>query len=60
MVTVILDVVAPVFHSSIPSAVVESVDDSQLFSTDTIGAAGTFLGAAVALPANWYIRFLLL
>ena len=52
MVTVILDVVAPVLHSSVPSAIVESVDDSQLFSTDTIGAAGTVLGAAVALSGK--------
>lgn len=47
-----LDVVAPVLHSSDPTAVVESVDDSQLFSTVTTGVAGTVLGAAVPLPGE--------
>jgi hypothetical protein len=47
-----LDVAAPVFHSRVPAAVVDRVDDPQLFTTVTNGAAGTVLGAAVALPGK--------
>ena len=52
VVTVMLDVAAPVFHSRVPAAVVDRVDDPQLFTTVTNGAAGTVLGAAVALPGR--------
>lgn len=51
--TVIDEVVAPVFHSNVPVAVVESVEvPLQLSTTETTGVAGTALGAAVPLPAK--------
>ena len=42
-----LDVVSPVLHIKAPSALVDSVDDPQLFTTVTAGVAGTVPGAAV-------------
>jgi hypothetical protein len=50
LVTVMLDVEAPVFHSSVPVAVVDKTDDPQLSATVTAGVAGVVLGAAVPLP----------
>jgi hypothetical protein len=53
VLTVMADVFAPLLHSKVPVAVVDSVDvPSQLFTTDTTGIAGAFLGAAVPLPAK--------
>jgi len=49
-VTVMLEVVAPVLHRRDPAAVVDKVDDPQLFTTVTAGVAGIVLGAAVPLP----------
>ena len=45
------EVVAPVLHNKVPAALVERVDDPQLFTTVTAGVAGVDLGAAVPLPA---------
>ena len=50
LVTVMLEVAAPVLHSSVPLAVVDNVEDPQLSTTFTAGAAGVDLGAAVPLP----------
>ena len=41
------DVVAPVFHSNEPVAVVERIDEPQELTTVTTGAAGVALGAAI-------------
>lgn len=49
-VTVIEEAVAPLLHSNVPVAVVESVELPQLFTTDTVGVAGVVLGAAIPLP----------
>lgn len=43
---------APVLHSSDPDALVDKVDDPQLFTTVTTGAGGISLGAAVPLPGE--------
>jgi len=52
ILTVIDGVEAPVLHSNIPVAVVESVDvPLQLSTTFTTGVAGVVLGAAVPPPA---------
>jgi hypothetical protein len=48
---VIDEVVAPVLHSKLPVAVVESTELPQLFTTVTTGVAGVVLGAAVPVPA---------
>jgi len=48
--TAIEGVVAPLLHSNVPVAVVESVELPQLFTTDTVGVAGVVLGAAIPLP----------
>lgn len=45
-------VVARVFHSNVPVAVVERIELPQLFATVTTGVAGTALGADVPLPAK--------
>jgi hypothetical protein len=45
-----LEVEAPVLHSSVPAAVVDKVDEPQLSDTVTAGADGVVLGAAVPLP----------
>jgi hypothetical protein len=50
LLTVMLGVAAPVLHSSVPAAVVDKVDEPQLFETVTAGVAGVDLGAAVPLP----------
>ena len=51
LLTVIVDVVAPVLHNRFPAALVESVEAPlQLFTTVTKGAAAVFFGAAVPLP----------
>ena len=42
--------VAPVFQSKVPDAVVDKVDDPQLLTTVTTGVAGVDFGAAVPLP----------
>lgn len=47
-----LDVVAPVLHSRDPAEVVDRVDDSQLLSTVTTGAAGIGIGVALPLPGG--------
>ena len=44
--------VAPVFHSRLPAAVVDKVDDPQLFTAVTTGVGGIVLGAAMPLPAE--------
>ncbi len=44
--------VAPVFQSKVPDAVVDKVDDPQLLTTVTTGVAGVDFGAAVPLPAE--------
>lgn len=47
------EVVAPVLHTKLPAAVVDNTDvPLQLLVTDTVGVAGTALGAAVPLPAK--------
>jgi hypothetical protein len=60
VVTVMLDVAAPVFHSRVPAAVVDRVDDPQLFTTVTNGAQEPSWELLLRFQANWYIRFLLL
>jgi hypothetical protein len=50
LLTVMLDVEAPVLHSSVPVAVVDKTDDPQSLTTVTTGVAGMVLGAAVPLP----------
>ena len=39
-------------HNRLPVALVESVEEPQLFTTVTTGAAGVVLGAATPLPAT--------
>ena len=51
MVTVIEAVDWPLFHSSVPVAVVERTVFPQLFVTVTTGVAGVDLGEATAAPA---------
>ena len=48
--TVIEVVVAPVLHNNAPVAVVDNVEEPQLFTTVTEGAVGMAFGAAVAEP----------
>jgi hypothetical protein len=51
--TVMDEVVAPLFHNKEPttdSAV--TTEFSQLFTTDTVGAAGIGFGAAIPLPGE--------
>ena len=45
------DVLAPLLHNNVPTAVVESTALPQLFATVTVGAEGVDLGADVPLPA---------
>ena len=52
MLTVMLDVVAPVLHSNAPAALVDRVDDPQLSTTFTTGAGGISLGDAISLPGE--------
>lgn len=52
MVTVIEAVDWPLFHSSVPGAVVERTVFPQLFVTVTTGVAGVDFGAATAEPAS--------
>jgi len=52
LVTVMLELDSPVLHSRDPAAVVDKVDDPQLFTTLTDGVAGTVLGAAVPVPGG--------
>jgi len=53
VLTTIDGVIAPVLHSNMPGAVVESVEvPSQLSITVTTGVAGVVLGAAVPLPGK--------
>ena len=47
-----LEEVAPVLHSRDPAAVVDKVDDPQLFTTATVGASGTVPGVAMPLPGE--------
>ena len=43
--------VEPLLHSRLPAAFVDKVDEPQLLTTVTTGAAGIAFGAAVAEPA---------
>ena len=49
LVTVIEDVVSPVFHNNVPAALVDKVDVPQLFTTVTNGVAveGTVINLVV-------------
>jgi len=51
-VTVIEEVVAPLLHSNVPAAVVESTEFPQLFTTVTTGVEGVVFGAAMPLPGR--------
>ena len=51
VVTVMDDVVAPVFHNNAPVAVVDKVELPQVSTPVTVGADGIVFGAAVAVPA---------
>jgi hypothetical protein len=50
VVTVILDVVAPVLQDKDPVAVVDNTELPQLLVTLTVGADGIILGAATPIP----------
>jgi hypothetical protein len=50
VVTVTEAVVAPVLHNMVPVAVVNNVEEPQLFTTVTVGAVGMVFGAALAEP----------
>jgi mannose/fructose/N-acetylgalactosamine-specific phosphotransferase system component IID len=52
LLTVMLGVDAPVLHCSVPAAVVDKTDDSQLLTTFTAGASGIGLALMVALVAS--------
>ena len=45
------EVVAPVLHNKLPVAVVDIVEEPQLFTTATAGADGMAFGAAMPEPA---------
>lgn len=46
------DPVAPLFHNKLPEAVVDKVDEPQLFTTVTTGVAGAAFGEAVPEPGT--------
>ena len=46
------EAVSRVLQSKLPDALVDKVDEPQLFVTDTNGAEGIFFGAAVPEPAS--------
>jgi hypothetical protein len=50
VVTVMERVLAPVLHNKDPVAVVDKIDEPQLFATVTRGLAGNAFGAAVPGP----------
>src|ERR1035437_1512399 len=50
-VTVIEEAVAPLLHNKVPVAVVDKVDEPQLFTTVTDGAEGVVFGPAMPEPA---------
>jgi hypothetical protein len=53
VVTVMDGVVAPLLHNNVPvKPVAVSIELPQLLSTDTDGAGGTGLGAAVPVPGS--------
>jgi hypothetical protein len=58
VVTVIASVVAPVLHRNVApvAPVAVNVEEPQMFSTATFGAAGIDLGAAVALADGLLVQ----
>jgi hypothetical protein len=50
MLTVIDEVVWPVFQNSVPWATVDNVDEPQVFATVITGLAGVGFGAATPVP----------
>ena len=52
VVTVIVAVVAPVFHNKAPDAVADRVELAQLLVAVTSGDDGTVFGDAVLVPAG--------